>query len=71
MVKHTQTIRKQITDELFECFTIPWGWRLNGQHLYKFSFLLRFLHKNYLWFAVSNIGQALKHSGFLCQKRSA
>ena len=30
MVKHTQTIRKQITDELFECFTIPWGWRLNG-----------------------------------------
>ena len=32
MVKHTQTIRRQITDELFEyaCLTILWNWHLKG-----------------------------------------
>ena len=30
MVKHTQTIRREIADELFECLTISWGWRLKG-----------------------------------------
>ena len=30
MVKHTQTIRQQIPDELFECVTILWGWRLKS-----------------------------------------
>ena len=31
-VKHTQTIRRQITDELFEyaCLTILWNWHLKG-----------------------------------------
>ena len=29
MVKHTQKIRRQIT-ELFECLTILWDWRLKG-----------------------------------------
>ena len=28
MVKHTQTIRQQIADKLFECLTILWNWRL-------------------------------------------
>ena len=30
MVKHNETIRRQIADELFECLTILWGWRLKG-----------------------------------------
>ena len=31
MVKHTQTIRRQIADELFECvLTILRDWRLKG-----------------------------------------
>ena len=30
MVKHTQTIRRQIADELFECLTILWDWSLMG-----------------------------------------
>ena len=30
MIKHTQTIRRQIVDELFECLTILWDWRLKG-----------------------------------------
>ena len=30
MVKHTQTIRRQFADELFEFLTILWGWRLKG-----------------------------------------
>ena len=30
MAKHTQTIRRQTADELFECVTILWGWRLKG-----------------------------------------
>ena len=30
MVKHTQKIRRQIADELFECLTILLGWRLKG-----------------------------------------
>ena len=28
MVKHTQTIRRQIADKLFECLAIFGGWRL-------------------------------------------
>ena len=27
---NTQTIRRQFTDELFECLTILWNWRLEG-----------------------------------------
>ena len=30
MVKYTQNIRRQIADELFECLTILWNWRLKG-----------------------------------------
>ena len=30
MVKHTQPIRPQIVDELFEYLTILWGWHLKG-----------------------------------------
>ena len=30
MVKHIQKIRRQIPEELFECFTILWVWRLKG-----------------------------------------
>ena len=30
MVKHIQTIRRQIVDELLECLTILWGWRIKG-----------------------------------------
>ena len=26
MVKQNQTIRRQITDEFFECVNILWGW---------------------------------------------
>ena len=29
-VKHTQTFRRQIVDELFECLTILWDWRFIG-----------------------------------------
>ena len=28
MVNHTKTIRQKIADELFECLTILWNWRL-------------------------------------------
>ena len=31
MVEHTQTIRRQIADVLFECLNILWDWRLKGQ----------------------------------------
>ena len=27
---NTQTIRRQFADELFECLTILWNWRLKG-----------------------------------------
>ena len=30
MVKHAQTIRQQIADELFECWIMLWGRRLKG-----------------------------------------
>ena len=30
MVKYIQNIRRQIADELFECLTILWNWRLKG-----------------------------------------
>ena len=30
MIKHTQNIRREIADELFECLTILWGRRLKG-----------------------------------------
>ena len=30
MDKHTQTIRREIADELFVCLTFLWGWRLKG-----------------------------------------
>ena len=30
MAKHTQTIRQQIADELFECLAILRNWRLKG-----------------------------------------
>ena len=30
MAKHTQTIRRQIADELFECLAILWNWHLKG-----------------------------------------
>ena len=30
MVKHTQTIRQQFVDKLFECLNILWYWRLKG-----------------------------------------
>ena len=30
MAKHTQTIRQQFADELFECLAILWDWRLMG-----------------------------------------
>ena len=30
MAKHTQTIRRQIAEELFECLTILWNLRLKG-----------------------------------------
>ena len=30
IVKHNQTIRRQIADELFECLTILCGWCLKG-----------------------------------------
>ena len=30
IVKHTQTIRQQFANELFECLTIFWNWRLKG-----------------------------------------
>ena len=33
MVKHTQTIRRQISDELFECLTILWDWHLKDSIL--------------------------------------
>ena len=28
--QHTETICRQFADELFECVTILWGWRLQG-----------------------------------------
>ena len=30
MAKHTQAIRRQFADELFESLTILWGWCLKG-----------------------------------------
>ena len=30
MVKHSQTIRRQIANKLFECLTILWDWRMKG-----------------------------------------
>ena len=30
MVKHTQKIRRQIAEKLFEYLTILWDWRLKG-----------------------------------------
>ena len=30
MVKHTQTIRRQFADKLFECVNISWNWSLKG-----------------------------------------
>ena len=30
MIKHTQNIRREIADELFERLTILWGRRLKG-----------------------------------------
>ena len=30
MVKHTETIRRQIANELFDCVTILRDWRLKG-----------------------------------------
>ena len=30
MVKYTQTIRRVLAEDLFECLTILWGWGLIG-----------------------------------------
>ena len=36
MVKHTQMIRRQIADELFECvWPFVWGWHLRVKSLLK------------------------------------
>ena len=38
LVKYIQKIRRQFADELFECLTILWGWRLKGLTCYFKSF---------------------------------
>ena len=45
LVKHTQTIRQQFADKLFECLTILWVWCLEGSHL---TFTLP-LHVHQYW----------------------
>ena len=42
LVKYIQKIRRQFADELFECLTILWGWRLKG-----FNVLLQKLFKTF------------------------
>ena len=37
MVEHNQTIRRQIADQLFECLTILWDWRMKGLKLLGLS----------------------------------
>ena len=35
MAKHTQTTRRQFTEELFECVGLFWwGWRLKGLQIH-------------------------------------
>ena len=36
MARHTHTIRRQSADELFECLTILWYWRLKGWSNFEF-----------------------------------
>ena len=45
MVKHTQTIRRQFADKLFECLTILKNWCLKGYHS---PLIQTFLHKHFI-----------------------